>query len=660
MDVPGRRASHKPPLDERGLAHQSGRQALGAEVRASASRASFLVCAYLGGALALWSCSAAQPAHGAAKAKLEAVRRVQSNVTRSDYAGSASCEPCHGAIYQSWQTSPMHRMTRAAEQTEIRARFDGAQFRLGRDVATVEQRGSERFLEIQGSAAPRRYRVTKVIGGRHREDFVGVQVSGGGAGETVEEDAESPSAGSESATGRERVLPLSWVYATSSWRYKGYSVMLPERPALRAGPVWAATCIGCHNTLPYLTLAYDDLLGPTAPAYQGSVHDGLLPEARLWPPRVKDEDGLKRAVASEIELLGGPKKAAAEHASLGRVLGAAIATTRRGLGAEHLVELGVGCESCHYGAREHLADTAVHPSFGVESPLFEMAPRGGVPERAEQINRTCAHCHSVLLSTYPWTWEGGRRGDALPGGSSTNSGEGRDFLLGGCSRELACSNCHDPHAEDSPDRLAQLATPRGNALCAGCHQQYSSEAALSAHTHHAAGSAGSVCIECHMPRKNMGLDYRLTRYHRIGSPTDPERVLGDRPLECALCHADRSVESLTVDMERWWNKSYSREALRELYGADLSANALARTLERGKPHEQAVAIATFGDQRVQSALPLLLPQLTHEYPLVRFYAKAAIERITLQPLPVDVNGSATQIRAVASSWWAARSGRSSP
>jgi len=611
------------------------------------------------GVLALVSCSAAQPARSISRAKPEAaVRRVQSNVTRADYAGSASCEPCHESIYQAWQKSPMHRMTRSAE-SDIRAHFDGTQFRLGADRARVEQRGADRFLEIEGSGPPRRYRVTKVIGGRHREDFVGVEL-GGAAGEALEEDAESPSAGSEAAGGREQVLPLSWVYATSSWRYKGYSVMLPERPALRAGPVWAATCIGCHNTLPYLTLAYDDLLGPSAPAYQGSVHDRLLPAERLWPVRVKDEAGLKQVVATEIERLGGPSKAAAEHSSLARVLGAAIATTRHELGAEHLVELGVGCESCHYGAREHLADSAAHPSFGVESSLFEIAPRAGVPARAEQINRTCAHCHSVLFSSYPWTWEGKRRRDPVPGGSTTNSGEGRDFLLGGCARQLACSSCHDPHAEDSADKLAQLATPRGNALCVGCHQQYGSQAALTEHTHHPAASAGSACVECHMPRKNMGLDYRLTRYHRIGSPTDPERVLGDRPLECALCHADRSVESLTADMERWWHKSYPREALRELYGADLNANTLLRTLERGKPHEQAVAIATFGEQRVQSALPLLLPQLTQEYPLVRFYTKAAIEHIVGQPLPVDVNGSVPEIRAAANSWWAARTGASAP
>jgi len=533
----------------------------------------------------------------------------------------------------------MHRMTRQLDETQIRAPFDGAQFRLGRDTAFVEQQGGERFLELASAQGSRRYRVTKVIGGRHREDFVGLEV---GPREAEQE--------------REQVLPLSFVFSTSSWRYKGYSVMLPERPGLRAGPVWAATCIGCHNTLPYLTLAYDDLLGPGAAAYQGSVHDRLLPPERQWLPRVKDADGLAHAVVGESQHLDRqlPAALADESAPLERVLAGAIETTRHKLGAEHLLELGVGCESCHGGAREHTRAPALALSFAVQSPLFEIEPRSGAPTRAEQINRTCAHCHSVLLSSYPWTWEGGRRRDAVPGGSTTNSGEGRDFLLGACSAQLSCTSCHDPHAEDRADQLAQLATPAGNDVCLGCHQQYGSDAALAQHSHHAVGSTGSACVACHLPRKNMGLDYRLTRYHRIGSPTDKERVLGDRPLECALCHADQSVEALTAQMERWWNESYSREALRQLYGRDLQANVLVRTLERGKPHEQAVAIATLGDQRVQSALPLLVPQLMHEYPLVRFYAKAAIERITEQPLPVDVNRSLPEIRAQARDWSAAR------
>jgi predicted CXXCH cytochrome family protein len=242
----------------------------------------------------------------------------------------------------------------------------------------------------------------------------------------------------------------------------------------------------------------------------------------------------------------------------------------------------------------------------------------------------------VVFSRYPYTWEGGTR-TTNPGGSHINSGEARDFLLGACASELSCTRCHDPHAEDAKRLLSALEGPEGNALCTSCHPNLASETALRKHSHHPAGSAGSFCINCHMPRKNMGLDYNLTRYHRIGSPTDRERVEHDRPLECALCHADRSVEQIVLTMERLWNKRYDRKALHRLYGADLGINGIRAALLGGKAHEQAVGVAVAGERRSVDLLPAVVLQLDNPYPLVRFFATQAIERITARKLAVDLH-----------------------
>jgi hypothetical protein len=121
----------------------------------------------------------------------------------------------------------------------------------------------------------------------------------------------------------------------------------------------------------------------------------------------------------------------------------------------------------------------------------------------------------------------------------------------------------------------------------------------------------------------MGLDLRLTRYHRIGSPTDPARVIFDRPLECALCHADKSVISLVTTMERWWKKAYSRDLLARLYG-DVNARTLLVTLAHGKPHEKAVAAAALGELKDKSAAPAIARELVNEYPLVRGFAARAL------------------------------------
>jgi hypothetical protein len=149
-----------------------------------------------------------------------------------------------------------------------------------------------------------------------------------------------------------------------------------------------------------------------------------------------------------------------------------------------------------------------------------------------------------------------------------------------------------------------------------------------------------------MPRKNMGLGYALTRYHRIGRPTDPARVEGDRPLECALCHVDRSVGSLVDAMERFWGKRYDRARLASLYG-DLAALPLQATLARGKAHEQAAALGVLGEARVASALPAAARQLTNPFPLVRQYARRAVEQLRGAPCDVDLDRPAPEIEAAA-------------
>jgi predicted CXXCH cytochrome family protein len=220
---------------------------------------------------------------------------------------------------------------------------------------------------------------------------------------------------------------------------------------------------------------------------------------------------------------------------------------------------------------------------------------------------------------------------------------------------MSCTHCHDPHTEDKPAALAADATPAGNKLCTSCHAQMATPKGIELHTHHADGSAGTACIACHMPKKNMGLDYGLVRYHRIGSPTEPKRVASDRPLECALCHADKSVEDIVSTMEQWWHKTYDRGALRALYGDDLGVNVLRATLARGKPHEQAVAIGVWGEQRDRSAIEALVPMLSHEYPLIRYFAQRALQRITGDPIAIDVGAPAATVERAAQAWLTARS-----
>ena len=392
---------------------------------------------------------------------------------------------------------------------------------------------------------------------------------------------------------------------------------------------------------------FDDLLGalsdPKIGPYQGEVVDPLLPPERRARFAVTDAAGLHRAVADELHVLGA-RTSGQEASDL-------LRATRARFDGEKLVEVGIGCESCHGGSLEHVRHNATKPSYEPRSPFLRVSipVANGGTERAAAINRVCARCHQVLFTRYAWTWEGHARRDAPPGGSNINSGEARDFLLGGCVAAMACSDCHDPHAHTRPP-TAELEA-RADGVCIRCHTKYYTVIAQRAHTHHDPAGAGGRCIACHMPKKNMSLDNKLGRYHRIASPTETAKVEGDRPLECALCHGDKSVESLVATMEAWWHKRYDRSRLRALYGADLErADPLVETLARGKPHEQAVALALLGARGDKSVAPLIAAQLTHPIPILRYYAVAALEALLGAPAPLDVHANNAAIIDAADTW----------
>lgn len=564
--------------------------------------------------------------------------RLVSNITRADYAGTESCRPCHASHVERWQRSAMRSMTRDIGGADVRAPFDGATFDFKGDRVTFLRDGAERFVQISSAKfGGATYRVTRVIGGRHREDFAGIKV-------------DAPRAGARALTDEEEVLPASWLIEDRRFRYKGYSVMLKERRGLRAGPVWNRTCIFCHNTAPYLLTALRPL-APEAGPYQGQVVDAALPAPLAARYAVKDQGALERALAEELAALGARRTRASAAE--------AVRTVRQRFRAEHLVEVGIGCESCHLGSRAHVADPSVLPSLAPTSPFLAVelprAPRRGSPEeRAANVNRACARCHQVLFSGYPHTWEGEKRA-SFAGGSNINSGEARDLLLGACATRMSCVDCHDPHSPERGARLRASGDAAIGATCVRCHASLAGDAARAAHSHHDPNGAGGQCVACHMPRKNMGLDGQLTRYHRVGSPNDPRRVGADRPVECALCHADQSTEALVSTMERWWKRPVDRAALRALYG-DLGVSPLVATLDRGKSHELAVVYATLGAHGGAGVTPAVLEGiargLTHELPIVRGYAKDALSRLRREPCPVDVDAETPEIERAARAWLA--------
>ena len=143
------------------------------------------------------------------------------------------------------------------------------------------------------------------------------------------------------------------------------------------------------------------------------------------------------------------------------------------------------------------------------------------------VNWMCGRCHT------------GHRPQLAAGMATWNSTEYADAMRGSCYSKLTCMNCHNPH--EAIGHKWPLSPLQDDQLCIKCHQQYESPEAIRKHSHHETDSAGSRCMNCHMPRMNEGLQ-DVVRTHMIFSPTNSEMIESNQPNACNLCHTEKSID----------------------------------------------------------------------------------------------------------------------
>ncbi len=114
---------------------------------------------------------------------------------------------------------------------------------------------------------------------------------------------------------------------------------------------------------------------------------------------------------------------------------------------------------------------------------------------------------------------------------------------------LSCLSCHSMHDSAPNDMLAQ--SMDSDTACLQCHELYGDR--LEEHTHHAPGSAGSACYNCHMPHTTYGL-LTAIRSHQIDSPSVANSVETGRPNACNLCHLDQTLRWSANHLTRWYDQ----------------------------------------------------------------------------------------------------------
>ena len=165
---------------------------------------------------------------------------------------------------------------------------------------------------------------------------------------------------------------------------------------------------------------------------------------------------------------------------------------------------------------------------------------------------------------------------------------------------------------------------RENRACTQCHASQAVD--VSAHTHHAASSSGSLCYNCHMAKTSYAL-LGAIRSHRVDSPSFDQRTR-DRPNACSLCHLEQSERWAADKTAAWFGKRTAFELMRSGAAGDEHTPAGAVFALAGDAAVRAIAAAALGrleGSGVDAALrrQLLGEGAAEEYAAVRSVAGPA-------------------------------------
>jgi predicted CXXCH cytochrome family protein len=242
-------------------------------------------------------------------------------------------------------------------------------------------------------------------------------------------------------------------------------------------------------------------------------------------------------------------------------------------------EWNVGCERCHGPGSEHVA----HPT---RTNILN-------PSQMDSIasNDTCIACHSQgqpkngLIEGKAYDWPVGYKvGNHLQdywkleditlgqtdfyhyaeGSAHKNRMQGNDFVQSVMyEKGVTCASCHDMHGTSN---YAQLRKP-ADKICLDCHMAGSPNgphvASLEEHTHHKAGSPGSQCVACHMPKiATQGVPGAFVTSHTFKFITPAMTDKYKIPNSCTNCHRDKSTDWATKEMSTWKELSPWRIAQR--------------------------------------------------------------------------------------------------
>ena len=512
----------------------------------------------------------------------------KSNIHPEDYVGAEQCRKCHSKNYEAWSGHSHRWMNALANDSTVKGDFSGVAISYLGGTAKFFRRDDGYKMQFDRDGIQRVYDISQTIGSRFFQYYVGRLESG-------PEPAEHP------AFAIDHVMLFGFWIDRNEW-VPAVHVGYDEAPDGKREDPFAATlpvtplspyfqCNSCHTTFAlgdeltrnFYSLGRHSPVGMhwNMPGYLSDSRSDLLPHGRT-PRDVPN---------GEVEtLLTGMQQYSAP---------------------EQAINLGVSCEACHLGCKDHAEGKQEKPSFfPVSNHLNVEAETLTTGREHQNVNWTCARCHA------------GERPYFAGGMSTWNSTEYTDASKGACYSQMKCIDCHDPH--QAIGKQWRLTERENDASCLKCHEQLRDEKTLTAHTHHAADSEGSRCMNCHMPRLNEGLQ-DVVRTHTIFSPTDAKMLEANHLNACNICHVEQPIDWTLGHLKDWYGASYTESKIATNYPDRNGPTAMGWLRSENEAVRLAAtdAVARSNDT---TCLPTLVDVLDDPYLLNRQFARIGIEK----------------------------------
>ena len=518
------------------------------------------------------------------------------------YTSSQTCRACHPSEYKSWHNSYHRTMTQLAKPGAILGKWDGTRLPLGQAALQLEKKRDEFWVNTIRADGIKTdsQRVTMTTGSHHLQVYWTADANGN----------------------LQRPFPFGWLIADQKW-VPVQDTFLRDPHLAAPDAKWNNVCIKCH--------------------------------AVAGRPGI---DARTRTVNTET------------------------------------AELGISCEACHRPAAAHIAHYQ-NPVNRYISHLGDKAVHAILNPASETLDhrlsaQACGQCHSYQYTPNPLDWlKNGPRflpgnelnanttvvhastfiangkqpdGHPHPGGEWLGDRFWPDGMVRVTGREynglldtacfqrgkMSCLSCHSMHGYlDNNDQLA----PRmeTNEACLKCHDDFRDN--LTAHTHHAADSTGSLCYNCHMPHTTYGLLSGI-RSHQIDSPSVEAHLKTGRPNACNLCHLNQTLEWSSSHLTKWYDHRQPK-----LDNDDKAISAMLKILLKGDAGQRAIAAWNMGWEPARKAsggnwqAPWLIRTMNDPYAAVRYIAhKALMADPAFAGTPFDYTAPlakrATQIDAI--------------